>query len=80
MSKKEPNMKKTLKHLGLIPNKKKYETMKIVGIYSSIVFILLLSIFGAYKYPLNYNIIPDNGYGLPLSPGVFHTTGSLYAT
>ena len=51
---KKNRITKDLKRMGLLPTKKQYGEIKAVGIISLIAFIVLVSFYGMWRYPVTH--------------------------
>ena len=62
MSKKKRNIIKDLKRMRLIATNKQWEQMKIVGVISVILLILVLATLGSIKYPIPHHYYDNMNY------------------
>jgi len=72
MSKKKLNIIKDLKKMKLIPTKKQQEQMLVFGACLFFILVMVLAIYGMYKYPVPHDLYyeginyPANHWGLAL--------------
>mgnify|MGYP003135003234 CR=1 FL=1 len=56
------NIIKDLKRMGLVPTNKQFEHMKIVAVISVLVLMLMLALYGMWKYPLPPHYFENMNY------------------